>query len=432
MKLKPLRSYNKVKEILDDNKLSSETGFYAEKPLYRFFNVLQESVYNGESASELRERLNLPVIDVSEINKSSTIVDVSGSMSTATPPKQIIPYWEIHLYNEGFTNHFNAPDYFDKNDEEKHFYFTLRSLIPDSHYNELKLKSKDVLEFKEIHQPFIADRELSKDEIKEFQKYVNTKTPTAALVLDGVWGPKTKSYFEKLKTEYGFETYEVYYTGRRNCKINKDYTGEAMDQYLQGTWRIEDHIQIVIIEDSNNNFDYLNKLQAPGKIQEYFNKNKKETSGLKLTSLPQMLFISYGSNFKCRSLQNNSIVCLDSYTSLTCLYGSALNLKGNIFLNRNSIIILGEVGKEAGVGENCIFQSSEIIGNVIIEDNVVIGKNHMKGIIPCKISRYCILTENVNVLPDKFFDAPFEIPAFQIITTKSTLFIDNFAKLLKA
>ena len=345
--MKPLRSYDKVNEAIGD-----------QPSLYNFFSFLQEDVYSGVKASELRERLNLPIIDASKVTNKSI------SKNTPIP----IPYWEIHYYDDGFTDRFLTTTYFNRKVDETHIYFTLRSLIPDSHYNELK--SKDVVEWKKIHNyPFI--------------EY-------------GVWG-------------YGSEPYEVYYTGRQNCKIDKYYTGDSIDQYLQGEWREEDHIQIIIIEDSNNNMDFFSKI-VPEAVSRCL--KTKDMKDVKMTDLPQMLFIGSTSHSSFKSKNTDSIVCIDSYGGLFHSQyekGEVLEINGNVFINKSALVSANDLGK------NCLLKKDSLVLNCSVGDNVVISDSvELKS---CKIDDYCIITKGAYVA--KYY----QVPAFQIITSSLPLFL---------
>lgn len=102
---------------------------------FRFFDKLNEAVYNGKNVNHFRSDFNLPSIEYRR--------KLGVNISNTTYATKLIPYWEIHYYTKGF-NRFgdnttagnnaagvSTKPFFDDNEPVDHSYFTFRRFIPN-------------------------------------------------------------------------------------------------------------------------------------------------------------------------------------------------------------------------------------------------------------------------------------------------------------
>ena len=263
------------KEILAKHKFNSEL----KKINYNFFNLLEDAVYDGLSADEFREKYDLPQI---KYFKKTAIIDNDG-FEHIVNDEAIIPYWEIHHYKNGFSDdaasiriNGTAGDRFNKNDQELHFYFTFKSLVPDFFY----------------------------DSLPEWIKVKGIR-PT---------GSDTKVY----KDENG-----GFVIGFGNNKINKD---SPTNQLNKG-------IQVHVLDDIEDNFNVLSDIMPSGML--FFLEGEFKVNDFKPSNLPQMLFITGKNHYFATTENVNSIVCLESSVSSTRLDENdteMTKLKGNLFV----------------------------------------------------------------------------------------------------
>src|ERR1700741_2070606 len=152
-------------------------------------------------------------------------------------------------------------------------------------------------------------------------------------------------------------------------------------------------IRIVIIEDKNDNIDFL-KLLVPNHVFNCF----KNPGNFKLSELPQVLFLSENSSFIIKTENIESLVCLDANTMLYSAEGMLI-LKGNTFLNREAFVspISAEVKhKEYYLGKNTVFGYQANILSDYIGDNVFVGDD-VRSVPDSKINQGCIITDGVVI-----------------------------------
>ena len=115
--------------------------FGKEKDKYKFFKMLEKSVYEGDNTKEFRDLYKLPQLHQNETYTGFHSGGGGQPKEIQKTRPAIIPYWEFHYYNNGF-NAFSlggAALWFDNvKDNEQHFYFTLRSLFTDENYEKLE------------------------------------------------------------------------------------------------------------------------------------------------------------------------------------------------------------------------------------------------------------------------------------------------------
>ncbi len=319
------------KEILAKHKFNSEL----KKLNYNFFNLLEDAVYEGLSASEFREKYDLPQI---KYFKKTAIIDRDG-FEHIVNDEAIIPYWEIHHYKNGFSDdaasiriNGTAGDRFNKNDQELHFYFTFKSLVPDFFY----------------------------DTLPEFEKGK---------------GANVKVY----KDENG-----GFIIGFGNNKINKNLPSKQLNE----------GIQVMVLDDIEDNFNVLSDVMPGGMLSFLGGSDGFNVKDFKPSDLPQMLFIT-GTNHYIATTENvNSIVCLESSVSRTHFDDSdtgIVKLKGNLFVKHDCPLSVREIGKNTVLGEGTRVHYTASIG-----DNVATGYRALL-FKDCEISDYSIICDRVQI-----------------------------------
>lgn len=299
-----MRKYSDIKSILKENEYPKNRLF--ENFNYHFFNVLENAVYDGTTADQFRQAYKLPQI---KYMKKTRYVNSQGFDSFINEDA-IIPYWEIHHYKDGFTKEDDSGilDYFDKDGQELHFYFTFKRLIPDYFYNTLQ----DWVEAKKIRG---LKENIYRDE-------------NGGLVI-----------------------------GLTDNKIDKNYGSSSQ----QGKG-----IQVHVLDDDEDNFNVLSDIMPGGMLSFLKDHN---VSDFKPSDLPQMLFIS-GENHYLGNTENvNSIVCLESNVSRTRESEEdtgLVKLKGNLFVKHDCPLMVREIGKNTILGEGTRVHHSCVIGNNVV------------------------------------------------------------------
>jgi carbonic anhydrase/acetyltransferase-like protein (isoleucine patch superfamily) len=144
-------------------------------------------------------------------------------------------------------------------------------------------------------------------------------------------------------------------------------------KYRVGTNQSKYGIDIHILDDEQDNFDFLKNLLPPEIWNCLSEHGKKTPITPKPSMLPQVMFLSNLSIYATKTENVNSIVCLDRFTTLR-----APSIKGNIFLNDNSNVNISAdmIGPAQGVkshlGEGSIFGISSEVNSVSFGSNTVI------------------------------------------------------------
>jgi acetyltransferase-like isoleucine patch superfamily enzyme len=102
------------KDIIEKVTSNDPLSIYNRK--YKFFESLQEAVYDGLTPDEFRKNNTLTVLEDN------------------------IPYWEIHHYPKFTTSSMLASEHelwFSESDQERHLYFTFKKFISDSEHRDL-------------------------------------------------------------------------------------------------------------------------------------------------------------------------------------------------------------------------------------------------------------------------------------------------------
>lgn len=345
------------KEILEKYQFNSEL----KRKNYEFFNYLEDAVYEGLSADEFREKYNLPSI---KYERKTAIIEADG-FEQIINEDVIIPYWEIHHYKSGFSAfETNAGGYFNKDDQELHFYFTFKRLIPDSFYTTLPDWDKE----KKNRMPS-GNNDIFRDE-------------NGGLVI-----------------------------GLYNNKIDKKFG-------ISGQFQLGKAIQVHVLDDVEDNFNVLSDIMPGGMLDllSYQSIEDFKVSDFRPSHLPQMLFITGENHYFATTENVNSIVCLESSVSRTRFDENdtdIVKLKGNLFVKHDCPLTVKEIGKNTVLGEGTRVHSTTIIG-----DNVATGYRSLLY-SDCKIGDHSIICDKVQIHRGQ------EIPAFQVITTKPVSFLSK-------
>ena len=344
--------YNHI-ETLVKHQFNSEL----KRKNYEFFNHLEDAVYEGLSADEFREKYNLPSI---KYERKTAIIEADG-FEQIINEDVIIPYWEIHHYESGFSDGDAATsgDYFNKDDEELHFYFTFKSLIPDYFYTTIPDWDKE----KKNRMP--SGKDIFRDE-------------NGGLVI-----------------------------GFHNYKIDKNFN--SANQFQKGKG-----IQVHVLDDIEDNFNVLSDIMPGGML--FFLEGEFNVSDFKPSNLPQMLFITGKNHYVATTENVNSIVCLESSVSRTRFNENdtdIVKLKGNLFVKHDCPLTVKEIGKNTVIGEGTRVHSTAVIG-----DNVATGYRSLLY-SDCKIGDHSIICDRVQIYRGQ------EIPAFQVITTRPASFLQK-------
>lgn len=318
-------------EILAKHKFNSEL----KRVNYEFFNYLEDAVYEGLSADEFREKYDLPQI---KYMKKDTIIRDRDGFEKNISHEATIPYWEIHHYKSGFSDGDAATsgDYFNKEDQELHFYFTFKSLIPDYFYNTLQ----DWVEAKKIRGPLKEN--IYRDE-------------NGGLII-----------------------------GLTDNKIDKKY----------GSSQTGMGIQVHVLDDIEDNFNVLSDIMPGGMLSFLEASDGFNAKDFKPSDLPQMLFITGKNHYFATTENVNSIVCLESSVSRTRENEEdtgLVKLKGNLFVKHDCPLMVREIGKNTVLGEGTRVHYSASIG-----DNVATG---YRAILykDCVIGDYSIVCDRVQI-----------------------------------
>lgn len=327
-----MRKYSDIKSILKENEYPKNRLF--ENFNYHFFNVLENAVYNGTTADQFRQAYKLPQIKY--MNRTVAYIDSSGFENIVTQ-EETIPYWEIHHYKDGFTTDANGIlDYFDKDGQELHFYFTFKRLIPDYFYNTLQ----DWVEAKKI-------RGTLKENIY--------RDENGGLII-----------------------------GLIDNKIDKNYGSSS--QTGKG-------IQVHVLDDIEDNFNVLSDIMPGGMLPFLEASDGFNVKDFKPSDLPQMLFITGKNHYFAITENVNSIVCLESNVSRTRESEEdtgLVKLKGNLFIKKDCPLMVRGVGKNTILGEGTRVHHSCVIGN-----NVVTGYRSL--LYDCEIGDYSVICDNVHI-----------------------------------
>lgn len=287
-----------------------------------------------------------------------------------------IPYWEIHYYKQGFTSLF-------KTDDDQWF-----SSAGDEQHFYFTLRSK------------ITDEHYEK--LKKSGIILRSPKSTEQLV------------------SIGFS----------NCKINKNYTGKPKDQTVT--------ISIYILEDEHDNFEHFKSLVTP-EIWDCLTDKGKNIPKYKLSDLPQMLFVSYGSIFTAKTENVDSIVCMDRFTVMNSNeVDGVLKIKGNVYMNESAFVTLSRYGgksTEPYLGKNIIFGIGSSILSVHVGNHVVVA-NGVDVDVDTELKDGCVITEGTkiteyqNILPGQKVSAT--MPLFlNLMKNHRGLFLNDFLRMAK-
>lgn len=331
-----------------------------------FFDILNKAIYEGKTASQLRRELNLPVIEYRE-RISSPIID--------------IPYWEIHFYEGGF-NRMGLDSglvkaLFSQSNQEFHFYFTLKKLIPKG------------FEYRDSFNNIVD---------------VNSKN----------WGQ--------------------IHVGGDNCKIDKNYSGSKEDQIYPAE-------TIYVIDDNFDFLEQKNKPIPYNKQLAIFKSFKfDEMPGVKPSDLPQMMFFAPNCRFAAKSENTDSILCMDDNSALYAhkvdpTEETVLRLKGNAFINGSAFVSINNPSGKNYLGKNTIIGYDASVTSSVIGDNVFVG-SYCNLDIDTEIGFNAFISDYIKIIEGQSIPAyqniTTKVPAFMnLLKYQRGFYLKDFNRITK-
>ena len=370
-----LRTYEEVQEVLAEN---------ISKPIkqhkYKFFRELERAVYGFDlnakaglptsNPYEFRETWDLP----RPSEKMIELTEEQDSIGTWRKYKKekikMIPYWEIHYFEEGFTTNTvdekEADQWFSKTDIQDHFYFTLRSKI--TNYDSLNITTR------------------SNNHLKSF------------------------------------------HAGKDSCKIKNDFTGQSKDQpegfdiyILEDDQDNFDFLKTIISGDIWNCLSYKGEILKckPSELPQMLFLTYGSTFIAKTENVESIVCMDRFTNLSTNELEN--ILALKGNTFLNHSSIVSPTRYGN---DSDSYL-----GKNTVFGHSCMVRSVYVEDHVVVANEVDIDiETYLKS--GCIITEGTKITAHQKILPGQKVAA--KMPLFlNLLNDSRGLFLDDFFRVSK-